>query len=108
MKIRALLNILSFAGAVTVLSKIGFGARSIPKRPLVRIWVQYKSGQKYAVRDLLQAAGAIFHYDFTDLESFVVTLPEDCMGELDHQPTISDYWYATMLSKNEPVLHKIS
>lgn len=69
-----------------------------------RVWVQYRSGQKYAVRDLLQRSGAVFHYDFGDLESYVVTLPESSINALSGNPAIADYWYASMLTQNEPVL----
>lgn len=69
-----------------------------------RVWVQYRSGQKQAVRDILQRAGAVFHYDFGDLESFVVTLPESTLSMLSGNPAVADYWFASMLTQNEPVL----
>ncbi len=72
-----------------------------------RIWVQYQTGHKQAVRELLRNSGAVFHYDFTDLESFVVTLPEGAIEEVAAAPQVSDYWYATMMSKDEPVLEPV-
>jgi hypothetical protein len=69
-----------------------------------RVWVQYRAGQKATARELLQRAGAIFHYDFGDLDSFVVTLPENNLSALSGSPIIADYWYASMMTQNEPVL----
>jgi hypothetical protein len=72
-----------------------------------RIWVQYQTGHKQAVRELLHSSGAVFHYDFSDLESFVVTLPEGAIEVVAADPQVSDYWYATMMSKDEPVLEPV-
>ena len=72
-----------------------------------RIWVQYQSGYKQAVREMLRSSGAVFHYDFTDLESFVVTLPEGAIDEVAADVHVADYWYTTMMSKDEPVLEPV-
>ena len=73
----------------------------------IRIWVQYKTGYKQIIRELLRSSGAVFHYDFTDLESFVVTLPEGAIDKVAVDPHVADYWYATMMSKDEPVLEPV-
>lgn len=69
-----------------------------------RIWVQYRPGQKEAVRELLRGLEATFHYDFTDLDSFVVTMPEGVIDKVAVHPQVADYWYATMMTKDEPVM----
>lgn len=68
-----------------------------------RIWVQYKPGQKDTVRELLRHVGAIFHYDFSDLDSFVVTLPKGSIKHIARHPQVADYWYASMMSRDETI-----
>lgn len=73
-----------------------------------RIWVQYLPGKKESVRQILDCAGAVFHYDFGDLDSFVVTVPHQSIDNLSLYPDITDYWYTAMLTQDEPQLYRIS
>jgi len=75
-----------------------------PAHQTTRIWIQYTPGHKATVRELLTRLGAIFHYDFTDLSSFVVTLPSGALEKIANNPYIADYWYASMMTTNEPVI----
>ncbi len=72
-----------------------------------RIWVQYRSGQKDAVREHLRNLGATFHYDFGDLESFVVTMRDGAVDQVATHPQVADYWYASMMTKDEPVVKQV-
>jgi subtilisin family serine protease len=53
-----------------------------------RIWVEFSPGAKGQVQRALNAAGAEFHYEFDDLNSFVVSLPEQALAGLSHNPNI--------------------
>ena len=54
-----------------------------------RIWVEYKDGQAARVRKVLKGAGAQFHYQFDNLNSFVVTLPKGEMEGLYRNPRVA-------------------
>lgn len=56
----------------------------------VRVWVQYHPGHKADTQALLQRSGAHFHYDFADLESFVVTIPESALKGIANNPFVVD------------------
>lgn len=75
---------------------------SAPPSRTSRLWVQYRPGEKASTRQLLQQLGAVFHYDFGDLESFVVSLPQPNVSALSGSALIADYWYASMMSASEP------
>lgn len=97
---------LQFIGSLTVMyatSKVANMAFVASSDKKARIWVQYKPGQKAIVRELLRHVGAIFHYDFSDLDSFVVTLPKGSIKHIARHPQVADYWYASMLSKDETI-----
>jgi hypothetical protein len=52
----------------------------------VRVWVEYRPGAAAYVRGELQRAGAQFHYQFDQLQSFVVSVPEMAMNGLSRNP----------------------
>jgi subtilisin family serine protease len=54
----------------------------------VRIFVEYVSGQGPAVQAALNRAGAQFHYDFAELNSYVVTLPAAALAGIQHNPHV--------------------
>jgi serine protease len=54
----------------------------------VRVWVEYKPGAAGYVRGELQRAGAQFHYQFDQLQSFVVSVPEKAVNGLSRNPNI--------------------
>lgn len=67
-----------------------------------RIWVQYKVGRKAVVREALAQLGAVFNYDFGDLNAFVVSLPEQSIPQIARHPDVADYWYAQATAKPNP------
>jgi serine protease len=54
----------------------------------VRVWVEYKPGAAGYVRGELQRAGAQFHYQFDQLQSFVVSVPENAINGMRRNPNI--------------------
>jgi len=56
----------------------------------VRVWVEYQIGHKGTVRAALQGAGAEFHYEFDDLDSFVVTLSGKSLKGISRNPYVVD------------------
>ena len=54
----------------------------------VRIWVQYQHGQRAAVKADLDKAGAKFHYEFDELEAYVVTLPQKALNGIVNNPKV--------------------
>ena len=65
-----------------------------------RVWVQYKPGRKAAVREALTQMGAVFNYDFGDLNAFVVSLPEAALPQVARHPDVADHWFAQASTKN--------
>jgi subtilisin family serine protease len=55
----------------------------------VRVWVAYKPGQSAVVHQALTNARAEFHYDFPELESFVVTLPATALNGIVNNPFVA-------------------
>ncbi|MBG0786397.1 MAG: S8 family serine peptidase [Anaerolineaceae bacterium] len=56
----------------------------------VRVWVSYQSGKKAEVFQALDKAKGQFHYDFPELEAYVVTLPEAALNGIIHNPFVTD------------------
>jgi serine protease len=55
----------------------------------VRVWVEYRPGTAGNVRGELQRAGTHFHYQFDQLQSFVVSMPEKAMHALSRNPNVA-------------------
>ncbi|RPI82778.1 MAG: peptidase S8 [Chloroflexi bacterium] len=53
-----------------------------------RVWVEYRPGAKASVRAELQRASAQFHHQFDKLDAFVVSVPENALNGLRHNPNI--------------------
>jgi serine protease len=53
-----------------------------------RVWVEFAPGQKAPVQGALQGAGAKFHYEFAELDSFVVTLPAAALPGIEKNPNV--------------------
>ena len=64
-------------------------AFAIPK-DTVRVWVSYKPGQSAEVHQALTNARAEFHYDFPELESYVVTLPAAALNGIVNNPFVAE------------------
>ncbi len=54
----------------------------------VRVFVEFAPGAKGKVQQLLNQDGAQFHYTFDDLNSFVVSLPEQALKGLAKNPNV--------------------
>ncbi len=63
-------------------------SNSTPER--VRVYVEFAPGQRNAVQSLLKSENAQFHFEFAELNSFVVTLPQKAIDGLRHNPRVVD------------------
>ena len=54
-----------------------------------RVWVEYAPGKAAAVSGSLRQIGAQFHYHFTELDSFVVTVSTSAMQGLINNPNVT-------------------
>jgi len=54
----------------------------------VRVWVAYQSGHKADLAQALNHAQASFHYDFPELEAYVVTLPVAALKGIQRNPFV--------------------
>jgi serine protease len=54
----------------------------------LRLFVQYAVGERFSVQRALKTEGAVFHYDFTDLNTFTVTIPAAALQGLSRNPNI--------------------
>jgi hypothetical protein len=88
--------------SLSALAMLGWLAASAATGALQnpRVWVQYKPGRKAAVREALVQMGAIFNYDFGDLNAFVVSLPEEALEQVRRNPDVADHWFAQASAKN--------
>jgi len=76
--------LLVFFSAFILLSKVSL----LSADNSVRVWVQFKPGQQASVENSLQSAGGTFHYTFEDLDAFVVTLPQQSLQGIAHNPNV--------------------
>lgn len=88
---------LGFLVAITSSSQSGGGAPADHRR----VWVQYRTGKKDDVRQALLRAGARLHYDFAELDSFVVSMPATMVNTFKRNPDVKDVWYAQLASRPE-------
>lgn len=56
--------------------------------PEARVWVEYQKGHQDSVKTTLQQSGAKFHYQFENLNSFVVSLPENALSGILRNPNV--------------------
>jgi len=54
----------------------------------MRVWVEFTPGRGAKMENALKALGAEFHYRFDDLNSFVVTVPEQALAGLRNNPNV--------------------
>ncbi len=88
MKLSSVLKItLSLLMLIMVLSLTTTAQMSSPDGK-VRVWVQFQPGAKGAVEKALHAAGAEVHYTFDELDAFVVSLPEQALEGIRHNPNV--------------------
>jgi len=55
---------------------------------IVRVWVEFTPGGQAGIRTALKGAGAQFHYEFSELNSFVVSLPSQALAGLLQNPNV--------------------
>ena len=56
--------------------------------PEARVFVEYRIGQQANVQATLNQAGAKFHYQFDNLNSFVVSVPENALSGIRRNPNV--------------------
>jgi serine protease len=66
----------------------GNGNGNAPEQ--ARVYVEYAPGQRNAVQGLLHRENAQFHYEFAQLNSFVVTLPVTALNGIRRNPRVVD------------------
>ncbi|MDO9088317.1 MAG: S8 family serine peptidase [Anaerolineaceae bacterium] len=54
----------------------------------MRVWVEFSPGNAARVEKSLKGMGAEFHYRFEELNSFVVTVPEQALAGLRNNPNV--------------------
>ena len=64
-------------------------ATAAPKEA-VRVWVSYHSGHKADVGQALKHANASIHYDFPELEAYVVSMPAAALNGIRRNPFVLD------------------
>lgn len=74
----------------------------------VRIWVTYQKGGKTAVLNALSRQDVEIHYDFPELESYVVTLPEAALNGIWRNPFVIDIELDPVRYPIEPVKAELS
>ncbi len=81
--------ILSVLLVMTVLLTAFKPVSAEPTNP-VRVWVTYQKGGKIAVLSALQRQDAEIHYDFPELDAYVVTVPEAALNGIWRNPFVLD------------------
>ncbi|MDY6846958.1 MAG: S8 family serine peptidase, partial [Chloroflexota bacterium] len=81
--------ILSVLLVMTVLLTAFKPVSAEPTNP-VRVWVTYQKGGKGSVLATLTRQKARFHYDFPELNAYVVTLPEAALNGIWRNPFVLD------------------
>jgi subtilisin len=79
----ALLVALMIAGIFW--ASAGYGQRPAQQ---VRVFVEYKPGQKALVKAALEAAGGQIHHEFDNLSVIAVTLPQYALSAIERNPNI--------------------
>ncbi len=80
-----------FARSIILIIALLFVMGSITpaySEPEVRVFVEYRVGQQAGVQNSLKNAGAAFHYQFDELNSFVVSLPESALNGIRRNPNV--------------------
>jgi serine protease len=54
----------------------------------VRVLVEFQPGAKGQVQQALQNSGAVFHYEFDELNTFAVSLPQAALAGIERNPNV--------------------
>lgn len=75
---------------VLVLAFLFTGIVPVAAQPkeTIRVWVEYQSDKKADVEKALKAQNAEFHYDFADLNAYVVTMPTAALNGITKNPHV--------------------
>ncbi len=86
------LKISSIVVSLVVIAMLVGAATPVDAAPqdTVRVWVSYRSGRAAEVSQALASAKAEFHYDFPELEAYVVTLPASALNGIIRNPHVVD------------------
>jgi len=86
---KKIVGFLSIALLITITLGL-FAASNATATPAdqVRVFVQYASGARGNVQRQLNANGAVFHYDFEELNTFTVTVPAQALQGLSRNPNV--------------------
>ena len=74
----------------------------------VRVWVTYQKGGKISVLNALSRQDAEIHYDFPELDAYVVTLPEAALNGIWRNPFVIDIEPDPVRYPIEPVKAELS
>lgn len=74
-------RLLALLGSFLVATVLGWSANS-------RVWVQYAPGAKGQVMAALAKAGGHVHYEFDNIEAVAVSMPEQALAGLSHNPHV--------------------
>lgn len=80
----------SIAAAFVIILLLTAAIPALGAPAKTRVFITFAPGQKGAVEQALNAAGAEFYYTFDDLSSFVVTVPAQAIQGLAKNPNIVD------------------
>ena len=69
----------------------------------IRVWVSYQNDKKAEVAQALGQAKAEVHYDFPELDAYVVTLPKAALNGIAHNPFVTDVEEDAIRYAVEPV-----
>ena len=92
-----------FINEVSYVSAAGNSDNSVNR---VRTWVEFKPGKKNSVEKALNSSNASFHYTFSDLNSFVVSIPLQALAGIANNPnvvSIENDVLRYLLDTNNPV-----
>ncbi len=86
---KKIVGFLSIALLITITLGL-FAASNASATPAdqVRVFVQYAPGARGNVQRQLNANGAVFHYDFEELNTFTVTVPAQALQGLSRNPNV--------------------
>ncbi len=84
------LKISSIVVSLVVIAMLVGAATPVDAAPqdTVRVWVGYRSGRAAEVSQALASAKAVFHYDFPELEAYVVTMPASALNGIIRNPHV--------------------
>ena len=81
-------RITAIAVSILVLVAVTLPCRSHAQMEMERVLIQFRPGQKMALRQTALQQGGQVHYEFDELNTIAVTLPADALKGLRHNPNV--------------------